>query len=427
MNLKQIIRSRTTVNTIWLAGGKMFNKVTAFLVGIITARYLGPSNYGIINYAAVYTTFFASICALGINSVIVKEFVDNPEEQGEALGSALVMRMISSVISVIMISGLSFIIDKGDTVTIIVVILCSLGLFFQIFDTINYWFLSKLKSKFTAIVSSIGYVFVSAYKICLFIFQKNVFWFALSTSVDYIVVAALLLFAYRKNNGPRLSFSLKKAKQILTRSKSFVIAELMVAVYSSTDKLMLKHMINEESVGYYALIISLSQMWVFIISAIIDSMSPTIMKLHNDNYELYKRRNRQLYAMVFYMCTAVSAAIFVIASPLINILYGAEYAAAIQPLRIIVWYTAFSCLGAARNAWVVCENKQNFSKYIYIFAAVLNIALNLVLIPVMGVSGAALTSLITQIATIFIIPAFIPALRENVKLMADAVLLRNVF
>ena len=405
----------------------MFNKITAFLVGIITARYLGPSNYGIINYAAVYTTFFASLCSLGINSVIVKEFVDNPAEQGEALGSALAMRMISSIMSVIMISGLSFVIDKGDTVTITVVILCSLGLVFQLFDTINYWFLSRLQSKFTAIVSSIGYISVSLYKICLFIFEKNVFWFALSTSVDYIVVAVLLVMAYRRNGGPKLSFSLEKSKSILFQSKSFIISEFMIAIYGATDKLMLKHMINEESVGYYALIISLSQMWVFVISAIIDSMSPTIMKLSNENHELYKKRNKQLYAIVFYMCTAVSVVIFIIASPLIKILYGAEYIAAINPLKIIVWYTAFSCLGAARNAWVVCENKQKYLKYIYIFAAIINVLMNMVFIPKFGVSGAALTSLITQIATILIIPALIPALRENVKLMAEAIMLKNVF
>ena len=427
MNFKNLIKSRTTANTFWLVAGKMFNKITAFLVGIITARYLGPSDYGVINYAMVYTTFFASVCTLGLNSVIIKEFVDNPEEQGEAIGSALVMRIISSIMSVIMISGLSFIVDRGDTVTIIVVVLCSIGLVFQVFDIINYWFLSRLQSKFTAIVSSIGYLMVSVYKICLFIFQKNVFWFALSTSVDYIVVAVLLFWAYKSNSGPQLFFSIEKAKSLLRRSKGFIIADLMVSIYASTDKIMLKHMLDETSVGYYALTISLSQMWVFVISAIIDSMSPTIMKLHNENGDKYIKRNKQLYAIVFYICTAVSMGIFVIASPLIKVLYGVEYAAAITPLKIIVWYTSFSCLGAARNAWVVCENKQKYLKYVYIGAAITNIALNMVLIPMFGVSGAAAAALITQISTILILPAFIPALRENVKLMAEAIMLKNIF
>lgn len=427
MSINQLIKNRATTNTFWLIGGKMFNKVTAFLVGIITARYLGPSNYGLINYAAVYTTFFAALCTLGINSIIVKEFVDKPSEQGEILGSALAMRAVSSVMSVMMISGLSFIIDRNDKTTIVVVILCSIGMLFQIYDTINYWFLSKLQSKFTAIISSIGYFIVSVYKIGLFIFEKNVYWFALSTSVDYIVVAVLLFFAYRKNNGPKLSISFNKTKELLGKSKSFIITELMVAVYASTDRIMLKHMIDEASVGYYALIISLSQMWVFVISAIIDSMNPSIMRYHNTNKEKYVKRNKQLYAIVFYICMFVSVVIFLLADPIISILYGADYIQAIKPLKIIVWYTAFSCLGAARNAWIVCENRQKYLKYIYIGAAITNVVLNYVLIPIYGVAGAAFASLTTQIATIFIFPMLIPVLRENVKLMMEAIMLKNIF
>ena len=97
----------------------------------------------------------------------------------------------------------------------------------------------------------------------------------------------------------------------------------------------------------------------------------------------------------------------------------------VQPLRIIVWYTAFSYLGVARNAWMVCENRQKYLKYLYISAAIINVILNVLLIPQWGASGAAAASLITQMSTI-LLPAVIRPLRPNAKLMMDAVLLRNV-
>lgn len=92
----------------------------------------------------------------------------------------------------------------------------------------------------------------------------------------------------------------------------------------------------------------------------------------------------------------------------------------------MVWYTAFSYLGVARNAWMVCENRQKYLKYLYISAAALNIVLNLALIPPWGASGAAAASLITQISTTVILTAVIKPLRPNCRLMLDAVLLRGV-
>ena len=99
---------------------------------------------------------------------------------------------------------------------------------------------------------------------------------------------------------------------------------------------------------------------------------------------------------------------------------------AVGPLRIVVWYTAFSYLGVARNAWMVCENRQKYLKYLYVSAAALNVVLNLALIPLWGASGAAAASLITQASTTILLPALIRPLRPNTKLMLDAVLLRGV-
>ncbi len=91
------------------------------------ARYLGPSNYGLINYAAAYATFFASLCTLGINSVIVKNFVDHPDQQGETIGTTLLLRAISSLLSALAIIGIVSIVDRGERLTVVVVALYSVG------------------------------------------------------------------------------------------------------------------------------------------------------------------------------------------------------------------------------------------------------------------------------------------------------------
>ena len=393
--LQSLRKNKVVKNAGWIIGGKVANKLLAFVVGIFAARYLGPSNYGLINYAAAYATFFASLCTLGINSVIVKNFVDHPDQQGETIGTTLLLRAMSSLLSALAIIGIVSIVDRGERLTVVVVALYSIGLVFQVFDTLNYWFQARLQ-------------------------------FAVASALDYIVLAVFLLIAYFKNGGTRFHYSLKKAKELLQSSSSFIIAGLMVSIYACTDKLMLKQMLGADAVGHYSLASTVSVSWAFILSAIIDSLYPEIVQSFQKDRLRYERKNRQLYAIVFYVSLFVSAMICLVAKPFILILYGETYLPAVGPLRIVVWYTAFSYLGVARNAWMVCENRQKYLKYLYVSAAALNVVLNLALIPSWGASGAAAASLITQASTTILLPALIRPLRPNTKLMLDAVLMRGV-
>lgn len=423
--MKGILKNKVAANAGWIIGGRLFHKLLAFLVGILTARYLAPSNYGLINYAATYTTFFASLCTLGINSVIVKNFIDHPEEEGKTIGTTLVLRGISSFLSALMIVGIVSVLDRDEPLTVVVVALCNIGLLFQIFETFNYWFQARLQSKFPAVATIISYVIVSGYKLILMILGKSVQWFAVATAMEYIVIGVFLFAVYRKKGGPSLSFSWSKARELLSSSHSFILSGLMVAIYASTDKLMLKQLLDDAAVGHYALAVSISGMWTFVLGAITESMYPGIVQAFDRSEKEFAKKNRQLYAIVFYASTGMSLLISIAAPLLIEILYGAEYAPAIRPLQIVVWYTAFSYLGVARNPWIVCNQKQKYLKYLYAASAVINVALNYLLIPLIGTAGAALASLLTQIATI-LLPAFSKELRPNVKLMLEAVFLRDI-
>ena len=118
--------------------GKIAQMLINLVVGLLTARYLGPSNYGLIHYAAAYTGFFSSFCTLGINSVIIKNFADHPQEEGEALGTTIVLRIASSFLSALMIVGIVALMNRGEPVTVLVAVLSSVGLLFQVFD-ILWW------------------------------------------------------------------------------------------------------------------------------------------------------------------------------------------------------------------------------------------------------------------------------------------------
>lgn len=427
MNLLHILKNETAKNAGWMIGEKIIQMLISLVVSLLTARYLGPSNYGLINYAMSFVAFFSSFCTLGINSVLVRELVDRPEREGEVLGTTLVLQSISSLLSAITIVAVVSIIDRHEPTTILVAALCSVGVVFNVFGSLNYWFQRHLRSRFTAIATLVAYIATAIYRIVLMVSGQNVTLFALATSVDHVCIAVLLFLFYRKCGGQRLSFSKEYGKELLSRSKHFILSGLMVAIYGQTDKLMLKQMLDVTQTGFYSTATTINNLWCFILVAVIDSMVPGVMEAQKAGDEaLFRKKNRQMYAIVFYasMCVAVLFNIF--AELVVWILYGKAYLPAAMPLRIVSWYTAFSYLGVARNAWIVSKNRQKHLFKLYAMAAVGNVVLNYFLIPVWGANGAALASLIAQILTGFVLPFFVKDLRENAVLVLEGILLKNV-
>ena len=427
MNIFRILKNKTAQNAGWIIGEKVIQMLISLVVSLLTARYLGPSNYGLISYATSFVAFFSSFCTLGINSLLVRELVERPEAEGEVLGTSLVLQGISSLLSALTILSVVNVIDRDEPTTIWVVALCSLGMIFKIFGTFNYWFQRRLESRFTAIATLIAYVATATYRVFLIISGQSVTLFALATSVDHLVLAFVLFLYYKKCGGQRLGFSWAYGKELLSRSKHFILSGLMVAIYGQTDKLMLKQMLDVAETGFYSTATTINSMWCFVLTAIIDSLFPSVIEAHKsgDN-QLFNRKNRQMYAIVFYASMVVAVLFNIFAELAIYILYGKAYLPAAMPLRIVSWYTAFSYFGVAREAWIVSKNKQNHLFKIYVTAAIGNVFLNFLLIPIWGASGAALASLIAQILTGFVVPFFIRDLRPNAKLMLEAILLRKL-
>lgn len=419
--LTQLFRGKMAHNAFWLIGAKVYHVAVNLVVSLLMARYLGPSNYGLINYAASFAALFTSVCTLGINGILVNELIHD-NRKGLLIGSSIGMRLISSLCSVVTIVALAYALNPDEPTTIWVVLIYSTTLIFQSFDSINCWYQANLESKVTAKISAVGYTVAAVYKIWLLVTEKNVMWFAASHVVEFALVAILLLNAYRVHAGRehRLRFTLRAGRKILSKSYHFILSGMMVAVYGQMDRLMLKSMIDEASVGYYSAAVSITSMWPFILSAIIDSAKPVILEKHGSDRQVFERYLIRLYGSILYISFGAAVAISLLSKVIIYLLYGQAYMPARGALCILCWDTAFSYLGVARSVWMVPNGKQKYEKYIAGSGAVCNLILNAVMIPVWGVNGAAIATLVTQIFTNFIVGFFFREIRENNILILKA-------
>ena len=424
--LNKIQGNRFVSNTMWDIGGKIFQMVLTLIVGMLTARYLGPSNYGVIGETASYVAFFSVVCQLGFTSTAVKEIMDNTDRQGEILGTTIFFRVCTSIISSVAITILLFIMKGGDRLIVTVAFLQSLSLIFQSFEMIHYWYQSRLETQVSVKIQSIAYIIMAIYKIAILALGKNVQWFAFSTALEAAVVGLFLIIVYQRGEGQKLSVSISAGKDILKRSYHFILSGLMVTIYSEMDKIMLGQMLSETAVGYYTAATKVSSMWSFVIIALINSSRPLIIASKNKGEDLYIKQNKRLYAAIIWIGIAAGLAITVLAKLIIFILYGQEYLPSVSSLQISAWYTMFAMLGTARGIWIVCEEKSKYVKYYLGIGAIINVVLNYLLIPQFGPGGAAAATLATQIFTSVLAPAIFKETRVYTKYVLEAFVLKGI-
>lgn len=422
----KLLGNRMVSNSIWIIGGQVFQMGLTLVIGMLTARYLGPSNYGVIGYTASYVSFFSVVCQLGYTSTIVKELLDHEERQGEILGTTIFFRVCTSLLSSVIMSALIYVVDDGDMLIVRVGFLQSLSLVFHSFEMIHYWYQSRLESSVSVKIQSLAYLIMAGYKIAILALGKSVEWFAFSTTLEAAVVAVALVWTYRRSKGQKLNVSVSAGREMLMSSYHFILSGLMSTIYSEMDKIMLGQMMNDTAVGYYTAASKISTMWSFVLMAFINSARPVIMSSKNISEERYLKQLKRLYAAIIWVGIAMAVCISVGGKLIIYIMYGEAYMPATSTLQILAWYTMFSILGSARGIWIVCEDKAKYVKYYLGIGAVLNIILNYVLIPIYGAGGAAMATLVTQIFTAVFTPLIFKETRAYGKHILDSFLLRGI-
>lgn len=417
------MNNRVLKNASWIIGCKIVQAILSFVIGIFTARYLGPSNYGLVSYAASVVAFFIPVMRLGFSSTLVQEFISDPAQEGKILGTSLLFNFVSSIACVVGVTSFAIVANPNEPETILVCFLYSLTLIFQIFEMVQYWFQSKLLSKFPSIASLIAYFLIALYRIYILATGKDVIWFAMTHVLEMLLIGALLLcfFFFCKQSPRRLSFSAALGFRMLARSYHYIPSMLMVVILQQTDRVMLKLMLGDAHAGWYSAAISCIGISAFVFSAILDSGRPPVLESRLVSEKSFRYRTKLLFLIIISVSLLQSVGMTLFAHPVIPAVFGEEYRQTASILQVLVWYVPFAYIGMVRDIWILAEQKQRYLWVINLSGAVVNVALNFLFIPLFGGLGAATASLCTQFFTNFVLCFVIRPIRPCGKLILESV------
>lgn len=416
-------------NTGMLLIGKVGSLGIKMLTNIAVANYLLSYGNGILTTSIAYVFLFAALAGLGLDQFIVKELHQFPQKRDQILGTAFGLKAFAGFMCIPLIS-LAWLIYPLDDIQYQFILLLSFVGVFQSFTVIDSYFQSEVKSKYIMQVQIIGNLVSAAIKIILIYTHSPISYFFFAFLFDTILLSIGYIITYSRKNRSILNWRFEKtlAKKLFSLSWPLIISGIMVSVYMKIDQIMLKQILGAKGTaeaGAYATVVNFSEALNFVPVAIVSSLFPAILNARRDDKERYQKRLQNLYDLMVWL--SLSFAIFItFASPFIYSYFKPEFADAAPVLSVHVWGSAFIFLGVASGQYLIAEN---FGRLTFIrtgIGAVVNIILNIVLIPRMGMMGTAIATVIAYFVSAFFI-LFIPKLRQQGIMMLKSLFLVTAF
>jgi len=383
-------------NTGWLFFDNVLRMGVGLFVGVWIARYLGPDQYGQLSYALAFVLLFSSLANLGMDSIAVRNIVRDSSLKDQILGTVFVLKLIGGSTAFVITMAAILLLRPADNLTHWLVGITAAGMIFQAFDTIDYWFQSQVKSKYTVISKNTAFLLISICKIVLISVNAPLIAFAWTGLAEIVLGSLGLIVAYRINEHYLMAWraSLVVAKDLLRDSWPLIFSGIVSMIYLRIDQVMLGDMVNAKEVGIYSAAVRLAEVWYFIPLAIYSSVYPSIVEARAVSDALFYDRLQKLYNMMAFVGYAVALPLTFMSSWVVHFLFGAAYSRAGSMLALLIWAGLFVNIGVARSSFLMTMNLTKIHFLTVFMGCIVNVILNYILIPHYGGMGAAIASCI---------------------------------
>ncbi|HIP51890.1 MAG TPA: flippase, partial [Campylobacterales bacterium] len=403
---------------------KILRMIVGLFVGIWVARYLGPEQFGLFSYAQSFVGLFIAIATLGLDGIVIRELVKDESRRDKLLGTAFGLKFIGAVI-VFFLLFIAIKFTNNDSMTTIFIFIISLSMIFQTFNVVDFYFQSKILSKYVVYVNIMSLFLSSIIKVFLILNEASLVAFVWVMVFDNFILALGFVYIYTRE-GLSLSkwyFDKILAFDMLHDSYPLILGGVVNSIYMRIDQVMIQNMLGSISVGHYAAAVKLSEAWYVIGIIISKSLFPAIINAKKVSEKLYYERIQRLFLFLIILAYIISIVVFFSSEYLIFSLYGEEFLQASNVLSIHVFSAIFVYLGVSSGRWIISENKTKLDLYRNIGAMILNIILNIILIRNYGIIGAAYASLLAYIFAFYVFDIFRKDTRRIFLLKTKALLL----
>ena len=384
-------------NTSWLSVSQIIASICAFLWTIIIARYLGVSDYGIVSFAISFTTLIGILMDLGISTYIVRELAKNKSLITKYFNNIFLFKVILAI-GLFFLSGIILILFGYSNLKILVtmiftvelIVMSLTGFLIGVFQSIE-------KVKYQAIGSILNSILLLIGILITINFDWGVVSIAVAYTVAYSIYFTYMLLNYFKYfNFPNFELDFKFIKEVVKGAIPFGLTQFFYSIYFSIDIVMLSYLTGDYSTGIYKSAYNIIYVFTTFFIVYQGVAFPVMSKFFKESQNLIKVSYELSVKYLLLIIIPLSIGIFLYARPLVDLIYSNNFSLASTPVQILIWSVSFLFVNGAASILLNAIDKEKIVTKIYILAAIFNIFLNLILIPMFNYDGAAIATVLSE-------------------------------
>jgi O-antigen/teichoic acid export membrane protein len=383
-------------NSSWLMIDKLSKLFPGIIIMALIARYLGPEEFGIWNYALALTTIVGSLAILGMDKIAVKELLNNEQQQGSIVGTIIFMRLIAAITCMLVSTSIVMLSRQHQQLYLYCTIFSSLIIVLQSFDVLDYFYQAKNQVKRVIIPKVVVFLIFCAIKLLIIYLHGTLITFLWTAVIELLVTYAIIvtIYWYYHTPGHPLQVSLFLAKTLLAQGWPLVISGLVVVLFLKIDLVLLDVLANPATLGEYVSAAKISELWYAVPTVLSVAMLPGLIQQKKNNKTAYIHTLEKWLRLSFWLSFAIAVFVTLTAHILIPFLYGAGYSAASLMLMIHIWASIPVFTSIVLVQYLFVEGEYKIYLYANTSGLIVNVVVNLFLIPAYGGTGAAIATVV---------------------------------
>jgi len=337
------------------------------------------------------------VATLGLDAILFRNIIKDKENEKTLMKTGYITRIIAGI-SLFMLTSLSACFYSDNKVFVWMMIILAFGMIIDAFSIYKEYFAAHVQNKYIAISSIFSNIFSSLLKI-LFIFTKlGVVWFALAFIVQKLFNVLSLKYFYSKKSTKEIgTYDKKLAKQMLNDSWPLIFTSFAGLLYMYTDQILIEYYLDVEHVGLYVAATKLVMFFYVIPQILSNIIYPKIMEMHK-NFETVKflSKMEKIYFINFIIAASILSFFLLFGKWLIRFLFNNAFASSVDVLFIYSFGLIFVFFAANNNKLLMIDNLQKLMLGRNILGLGMNVVLNILLIPLYGIKGAAIATVFTE-------------------------------
>lgn len=386
-------------NFSWMMIENVIRIVVGLTVSIYLTRYLGPYDYGILSYAVSLTGILSPIATLGIDAILLRNIIQDKSQEKILLKTALLLKFIAGLsLSILTILYVYF--TREDRIVFLITSILMVSITANSLNVYKEYIISVNRMRFLAFASIFSIIVSNFYRIGLIITDANVIWFATAILLANVLNVVALRFFYEKISESREKyFSWTIAKEILKDSWPLIFTSFAGVIFIYADQIIIEFFYDFKKVGIYSSAVRLILFFNVIPSIISNMIYPKVIDLYKQNEKgSFIKKMTRLYFYHFIFTIPLIAFFLLFGRPLILTLYGDIFIESADILKIYSLTFLFVFFNPMNNKLLMIENLQKLMLFRNLIGLSVNLILNFLLVPVYGMKGAAVATIISQLA-----------------------------